>query len=179
MREGSITIKARGLSPEAVIDLEKCSSKKCEIDYFGMPEYSVSSDIKFKQEEFDVSPSKMTIQGLLGLMKNECSALFEQIRPVVTDGTGIEIPGVATLYSFDVTLKHPLAQKLKEAGLAVWFFPPANRALVELAFTGEVRDKAELDKLGAEVGAFLKRAGLLKVEQVSKTEQYFNAYFNR
>ncbi|MBM4347287.1 MAG: hypothetical protein FJ107_04065 [Deltaproteobacteria bacterium] len=179
VREGSITVKARGLSPAVVTDLERCSLKKYEIDYFALPEYSISSDIKFKKEEFDVSPSKMTIQGLLGFMKSKCPALFEQIWPVVKDGTGLEIPGVATMYSFDVTLKHPLARKLKEADLAVWFFPPTNRALVEPPFTGEVRDRAELDKLGAEVEAFLKNAGLLKAEQVSKTEQYFKVYFGK
>jgi hypothetical protein len=61
----------------------------------------------------------------------------------------------------------------------VWFFPPTNKALVELAFTGYVRDKAALDRLYRDFGKFLKEAGLLKTEQVSKTEQYFQAYLGR
>ena len=55
VREGLITAKARAPAPEVLLDLEKCSAKKYEVDYFGQPEYSISSDIKFKQEEFDLS----------------------------------------------------------------------------------------------------------------------------
>jgi hypothetical protein len=33
--------------------------------------------------------------------------------------------------------------------------------------------------LYGDFGKFLKEAGLLKAEQVSKTEQYFQAYFGR
>jgi hypothetical protein len=179
VREGQITTKARALAPEVLLDLEKCSAKKYEVDYFLQPEYSISSDIKFKKEEFDVSPSKWTITDLLSFMGKQCPALLDQLRPVVKDGAGIEIPGVALMYSADVTLKHPLAGKAKEAGLAVWFFPPTNRSLVELSFGGYVRDRAELDSLYAEIGKFLKQAGLLKAEQVSKTEQYFRAYIGR
>jgi hypothetical protein len=179
VREGLITTKARALAPEVLLDLEKCSAKKYEVDYFKQPEYSISSDIKFKKEEFDVSPSKWTIKDLLGFMGKQCPALLDQLRPVVKDGAGIEIPGVAIMYGADVTLKHPLAGKAKGAGLAVWFFPPTNRALVELSFGGYVRDRAELDPLYVEIGKFLKEAGLLKAEQVSKTEQYFRAYIGR
>lgn len=179
VREGQITTKTRALVPEVLLDLEKCSAKKYEVDYFYQPEYSISSDIKFKTEEFDVSPSKWTITDLLGFMGKQCPALLNQLRPVVKDGADIEIPGVALMYSADVTLKHPLAGKARDAGLSVWFFPPTNRALVELSFGGYVRDRAELDPLYAEIGKFLKDAGLLKAEQVSKTEQYFRAYLGR
>jgi hypothetical protein len=179
VREGQITAKARALAPEVLLDLEKCSTKKYEMDYFQQPEYSISSDIKFKKEEFDVSPSRWTIPDLLGFMGKQCPALLEQLRPVVKDGAGIEIPGVAIMYGADVTLKHSLARKAKGAGLAVWFFPPTNRALVELTFGGYIRDRAELDPLYAEIGKFLKEAGLLKAEQVSKTEQYFRTYIGR
>lgn len=179
VREGLITTKARALAPEVLLDLDQCGAKKYEMDYFGQPEYSISSDIKFKKEEFDVSPSKWTIPDLLGFMGKRCPALLDQLRPVVKDGAGIEIPGVALMYSADVTLKHPSAAKAKGAGLAVWFFPPTNKALVELSFGGYVRDRAELDPLYAEIGKFLKETGLLKAEQVSKTEQYFRAYIGR
>jgi len=167
------------LAPEVLLDLEKCSAKKYEMDYFGQPEYSISSDIKFKKEEFDVSPSKWTIPDLLGFMGKQCPALADQLRPVVKNGAGIEIPGVAIMYGADLTLKHPMAKKAKGAGISVWFFPPTNKALVELSFGGYVRDRGELDQAYAEIGKFLKDAGMLKAEQVSKTEQYFNAYFNR
>jgi hypothetical protein len=178
VREGLITTRARALAPEVLLDLEKCSAKKYEVDYFYQPEYSISSDIKFKKEEFDVSPSKWSIPDLLGFMGKQCPGLLAQLRPVVKDGADI-IPGVAVMYSADVTLKHPLAGKAKGAGLAVWFFPPTNKALVELSFGGYVRDRPELDPLYAEIGKFLKDAGILKADQVSKTEQYFQAYIGR
>lgn len=179
VRDGKITAKARATAPTALLDLEKCSEKIYETDYFGKLEYSISSDIKFTKEEFDASPSKWTIPDLLGFMGKKCPALADQLRPVVKDGAGIEILGAATICDADVDLKHPLAKKVKDAGLAVWFFPPTNKALVELAFTGYVRDKATLDKLHADIEKFLKEAGLLKAEQISKTEQYFNAYLGR
>jgi hypothetical protein len=50
VREGLITTKARALAPEVLLDMEKCSAKKYEMDYFGQSEYSISSDIKFKKE---------------------------------------------------------------------------------------------------------------------------------
>lgn len=53
VRDGQITLKARGPSAASVADLAKCDAKKYEIDYFDTPEYSVSSDIKFKKEEFE------------------------------------------------------------------------------------------------------------------------------
>ncbi|MDI7258582.1 MAG: hypothetical protein QME90_01535 [Thermodesulfobacteriota bacterium] len=179
VREGLITTKARALAPEVLLDLEKCSAKKYEMDYFDQPEYSISSDIRFKKEEFDVNPSKWTIPDLLGFMGKQCPALADQLRPVVKDGAGIEIPGVAIMYGADLTLKHPMAKKAKGAGISVWFFPPTNKAIVELAFGGYVRDRGELDQAYAEIGKFLKSGGLLKAEQVSKTEQYFNAYFKQ
>lgn len=179
VREGLITTKARSLAPESLIDLEKCSAKKYEVDYFYNPEYSISSDIKFRKEDFDVSPSRWTIQDLLSFMRKECPALLEQLKPVLKDGAGIQIPGVAIMYGADVTLKHPLAKKAKGAGLAVWFFPPTNRALVELSFGGYVSDRGELDPLYTEIGKFLKDSGLLKAEQISKTEQYFRAYIGK
>jgi hypothetical protein len=179
VRDGKITVKARATAPEVLLDLEKCHEKSYEMDFFDEPEYSISSDLKFTKEEFDASPSKWTIPDLLRFMEKQCPALTEQLRPVVKDGTGIEIPGAANIYGTDVALKHPLAKKVRNAGLAVWFFPPTNKALVELAFTGYVRDKAALDKLYGDFGKFLKEAGLLKAEQVSKTEQYFQAYFGR
>ena len=109
-------------------------------------------------------------------MEKKCSTLFSQIRPHVKEAA-MEIPGVATMYSADIKLKHPLATKAKESGLAVWFFPPTDKTLVEFAFSGYIRDREDLDKLYAEVMASVKQAGLLKAEQVSKTRQYFRAYF--
>jgi hypothetical protein len=179
VREGAITTKARASAPEILLDLGKCSAKKYEMDYFGQPEYSISSDIKFKKEAFDVSPSKWTIPDLLGFMEKKCPSLADQLRPFVKDGAGIEIPGVAIMYGADIILKHPMAKKAKEAGLAVWFFPPTKKSLVELAFTGYVRDRGELEQAYVEIGRSLKAAGLLSAEQVSKTQQYFNAYFGQ
>ena len=74
VREGLITFKARGLSPEVVLDLEKCSTKKYEMDFFGQPEYSVSSDIRFKKEEFDVALPSLTLEKLSAFMDSKCPA---------------------------------------------------------------------------------------------------------
>ena len=176
VRQGQITVRARGMAPEGLVDVGDCGSKKYEMDYFVNPYYSISSDIKFKGEEFATTPPALTVPGLWAFMEKKCPAIFSQIKPYLK-GVAVEIPGVATMYSAGIKLKHPLATKLKEAGLAVWFFPPAGKALVEFAFSGYIRDKEDLDKLYAEVMASVKQAGLLKAEQVSKTRQYFRAYF--
>jgi hypothetical protein len=176
VRQGQITVRSRGATPEILIDVGDCGSKKYEMDYFVKPYYSISSDIKFKPEEFATTPPALTIPGLWEFMEKKCPALFSQIQPYLKDAA-IEIPGVATMYSADIKLNHPLATKLKEAGLTVWFFPPTDQTLVEFAFTGYNRDREDLDKLYAEIMESVKKAGLLNAEQISKTRQYFRAYW--
>ncbi|MCI0474654.1 MAG: hypothetical protein L0Y55_00245, partial [Anaerolineales bacterium] len=177
VRDGRITLKARAASPDVLLDLENCSSKKYEMDYFGTPDYSISSDIKFAAEEFDIKLPALTIPKLWEFIEKKCPAVYKQIQPALKSGANVEIPGVANMYGAEVKLKHATAAKLKEAGLAVWFFPPTDKFLVELAFTGLVKDRADADKMYAEIQSALKNAGLLKVDQSSKTQQYFAAYF--
>jgi hypothetical protein len=176
VRQGQITIKSRAVAPESLIDLEDCGAKKYEMDYFAKPGYSISSDILFKPEEFATTPPAFTVPGLWDFMEKKCPALFGQIQPYLKGAT-VEIPGVATMYSAEIKVKSPSAPKLKEGTLAVWFFPPTDRTLVEFAFTGYNRDREGLDKLYGEVMSAVREAGLYNAEQGSKTRQYFRAYF--
>ena len=179
VRSGQITLKARAASPDFLLDLEKCSTKKYEMDYFGHPEYSISSDITFKAEELDITPASLTVPALWDFIGKKCPPAYKQIQPVLQRAATAEIPGSARMYGAEVKLVHPLANKAKEAGFTTWFFPPTNRFLVELAYTAYVRDRADTDKMYNEVQAALKAAGLLKADQSSKTQQYFKAYFGK
>jgi hypothetical protein len=150
------------------------------MDFFGTPDYSISSDIKFKEDEFDVAPTAWTPPKLWEFVAAKCPALSAQVAPVIAAAPGIEIPGVATMYSADATLTHPAAAELAkdglEAGVSVWFFPPKGKMLVELAFTGSVKHRATADAVHADILAKLGAAGLLAKDQSSKTLQYFSAY---
>lgn len=183
VRKGQITIKARASSPDALLDLQKGTSKKYEMDYFGVPEYSISTDIKFPEDEFDIQPSAWTPAKLWDFIEKKYPAIMKQIQPAVQATPDIEIPGVASMYSADIEIKHPLAQKLKEMdglaewGLAVWFFPPTDSYLVELAYTAKVKAKDVAEQLYFDLIQQLKSAGLYAPNQISKTQQYFAAYF--
>jgi hypothetical protein len=177
VRDGQITVKARASSPTALLDLQGCTSKKYETDQFDRPEYSISSDIKVRRREFNVPDPTSNLAGLWALMESRCPGMWRQVRPVVAGSPGLQIPGVAHMYSADAALKLPGAAGLKEAGVAVWFFPPTAKFLVELSFTGYVKDRLDQEKMCAEIGSRLKAAGLLKADQSSKTRQYFGAYF--
>jgi hypothetical protein len=177
VRDGQITLKARASLPDVLLDLENCSSKKYEMDYFGTPDYSISSDIKFNADEFDIKPPALTTAKLWEFIEKKCPAVWKQIQAPVKSAGNIEIPGIANMYSADAKLKHLSAAKVSAAGVAVWFFPPTDKSLVELAFTGSVKERADVDKMYAELQATLKGGGLLKADQSSKTQQYFAAYF--
>lgn len=178
VREGDITIKARSLSPESVIDIEKCSAKKYEVDFFSAPEYSISSDIKFKPEEYDTTYGNVTPQNLLTFVAQKCPALADLLKPALQN-PDVRIPGAAYMYHFDIKINHALAEKFPEAGFTVWFFPPTAKMLVEIAFTGSVKDRIESDKLHADILQFLKERNLLDPDQSSKTAKYFKAYFGK
>ena len=177
VRDGQITVKARASTPTALLDLQGCTSRKYETDHFDRPEYSISSDIKVPRREFGVPDPTSNLAGLWALIESQCPGMWRQIRPAVAGSPGLEIPGVAHMYSADATLKHPGAARLKETGVAVWFFPPTGRFLVELSFTGYVKDRLDVEKMCAWIGSRLKAAGLLRADQSSKTQQYFEAYF--
>jgi hypothetical protein len=174
VREGQITIKARALGPDKLLDLSDCGAKKYEMDYFGEPNYSISSDIVFKPVEFATVPPALTVEGLWRFMQAKCPALFTQIEPYTA--SALRIPGVATMYTAEIKLRHPAAAKVKEASMAIWFFPPTGRSLVEFAYTGYVKDKADMEALYAHALSVVKAAGLYKQDQSSKTLQYLRAY---
>lgn len=178
VRAKDITLKARGLSADSVVDLKKCDAKKYEIDYFGVPEYSISSDIKIKDKgEFDASLSAITPEKLFRFIESKCPAAFEHLKPIVSKA---KIKGASSQYTFKGKLKkeHPMADVL-EIEFSLWFFPPTNKAVMEMSYEGPVKDKADMDKLQAEIMEFLKKKGLLNSNQYSKAEAYFKAYFGK
>ena len=177
VRDGQVTIKARAFSPALLLDLSSCASKKYEMDYFGAPEYSISSDIKFSSDECDIGLPMSATAPLWDCIKRECPDAWRQIRPAVTSSAGLRIPGVAHMYSAEATLNRANETKLKESSVAVWFFPPTDKFLVELAFTAFAKDRLGADSLYAQVGRTLREAGLLSADPASKTQQYFAAYF--
>ena len=179
VRAGQITIKARAASPTALLDLESCASRKYELDQFGTPEYSISSEVRLNAGEFDIRPPALTPARVWDSIEEKCPGVWKQLRSAVRSSGKMEIPGVAHMYSAQATLKHPTGARVKESGVAVWFLPPTDEFLVELAFTGFVKDRADMDRMYAELGARLRAAGLLRADQSSKTQQYFAAYFGR
>lgn len=179
VREGQITLKARGPSAASVQDLAKCDAKKYEIDYFNIPEYSVSSDIKFKKEEFETRLSGLTQEKLFAFIGNRCAPMLGALKTVAGD-PGAAFPGQTSQYDFKGKIRadHPMAKKVS-VDLSVWFFPPTKTSSIELAFTGQAGDKAALDALKQETVKFLEKQGLLNPSQGSKTEFYFTTYMGR
>jgi hypothetical protein len=179
VHEGIITLKSRGFSPEAVVDLEKCSGKKYEVDFVGLPEYSVSSDVRFRKEELDGSLTSISPETVYAFLEAKCPAAFLTYKPFLNDKPPIRIPGAAIMLDSKAKLIHSLAAKVKDTGLSVWLFPPTNRQLIELAFRGYMRDRAELNKLYGEILDFLNGRDLLNPLKITKTEYYFDVYFGR
>jgi hypothetical protein len=177
VREGSITVKARAAAPADLPDLEACVSRKYEIDRFGAAEYSISSEIRCGADEVDIRSPALTPAAVWAAIEEKCPGVWKQLRPVIRSARELEIPGVAHMYSAPVTLKHPVGARAREASVAVWFFPPTEKFLVELAFTGYVKDRADMERMHGELEARLRTAGLLRTDQTSKTQQYFAAYF--
>ncbi len=176
VKQKKITLKARGKAADAVLDLEKCDKKKYEIDYVEDSVYSISSDIKFKEDDFDVNFVNVTPTKLYAFIEERCPSMYEYIKPI-TENPQVRIPGVARQYEFKASLQkdHPLAGKI-EVEFTIWFLPPTDKTVVELAYSGDAADREELDKLRAETVEFLKSRGLLSPDQMSKTQIYFNTF---
>lgn len=179
LKSKKITVKARGNSADSVEDLKKCSKKKYEIDYYGTAGYSISSDVKFKKEEFDSSFANVTPDKLLTFLESKCPQVYSNVA-FLSGNPNVRIPGAAHTYKFKAALKegNPLADKL-EVDFAIWFFPPTDRTVIELSYSGPAADKAELDKLQAETFELLKSKGLLNPLQISKTNYFFNTFFRK
>lgn len=177
VRQGQITVKARAKSPDSLLDLYDTGIKKYEIDCFGDPEYSISVDLKFTNDQFDTS-GEWTIGGLFDYIEKASPPLYNQLKPLIKEQASLEIPGKALMYGADLALKkdHPLSSAVEPA-ISLWFFPPTGKALMEIEYSGYMRDKAYLDLLYSELTEFLKDVKLLAPEQKSKTSSYFDAYF--
>ncbi len=178
VRKGLITLKARGDRANDVVDLEQCNRKKYEYDLFDKNVYSISSDITFKKDEFDISLKRITLGKLFSFMQQKCPSIYKYLAPIASSPRAV-IPGVTSQYSFKITLNDPrYASKLDFIDFDIWFFPPTGKMVIELSYTGRAKHKKELEELYKITRDFLKRKGLLHPVQISKTEAYFRAYFN-
>lgn len=182
VKKGKLTVKARGATPENIMDLPKCerkkSSKKYELDYFGKPGYSISSSIRFTPEELDIANNKITPSTVASFLEGACAPLYAVVRDVLAD-PAVVIPGTSNQYKFKVKLgqDNPLAANEDfEVDLAIWFFPTTVRTVFELSFTGPASERAELEKLQEKTFAFLKERGMLSENQISKTQTFFNVF---
>lgn len=179
LRPGLFTVKARSTSLNELIDLQACTGQKVkyERDFFEEPGYSISSEYKFKKEEWIADPTKATVQQTMAFMQDKCPSLLKQLEPFLQPMQSLAAPGTAQMYSAEIKLDHPLNATFKESGFSLWMFPGSAYTLGEIAWTGKVKDKSALDQLYQETREKLMSAGLLAQDQSSKTEQYFYAYF--
>ena len=182
VKKGKLTVKARGATPENIMDLPKCerkkSSKKYELDYFGKPGYSISSSIRFVPEDLDIANNKITPVKVAAFLEGACSPLYAVVKDVLAD-PAVVIPGTTNQYKFKVKLgqENPLASNEDfEVDLAIWYFPTTVRTVFELSFTGPASEQAQLEKLQKQTFTFLKERGLLSKNQISKTQTFFNVY---
>ena len=177
LRKGLFTIKARSTNLDELVDLKNCFKPKYEQDYFEDIGYSISVEIRHEKEEWIPDPTKATMAQSMEFLKKKCPPLFEQLEVILKPVSDLTAPGVARMWSAEFKPTHPLAGGLKESGISAWTFPGTDQTLVEVAWTGYMKDRAELDQLYFQVKERLDKAGLLAVDQSSKTERYFHAYY--
>jgi alkylated DNA nucleotide flippase Atl1 len=177
LRPGLVTVKARSTSLASLLDLRKCDAIKYEEDYFEEVGYSISSDLQFKKSDWLAEPTKASVGETLAFIRSKCPDLAAQLDPVFSPIASLKPPGTARMFQAEIKLVTPLAAPIKESGFNAWLFPGATHTLVELAWTGFVKDKPLLDQYYYSVREKLDRAGLLALDQSSKTEQYFFAYY--
>ena len=177
LRKGLFTIKARSTNIDELIDLDICEKPKYERDYFGEIGYSISAEIRYEKDEWLADPTKATMGQSLEFLKKKCPPLHKQLEVLLKPLSSLTAPGVAKMWSADFKPNHPLADGLKESGISAWSFPGTGQTLVEVAWTGYMKDRAQLDMLYYAVKEKLQKADLLAVDQSSKTERYFQAYY--
>jgi hypothetical protein len=176
-RKGLVTIKSRSENIEDLVDLDTCGKPKYELDYFGDVGYTVSAEIRFEKEEWALDPVKASLGQTMDFLRKKCPSLYKQSEMMMKPLGSLSAPGVAKMWSAEFKPTHPLAGGLKESGISAWAFPPTDQTLVEVAWTGYQKDRAELDMLYYAVKEKLEKADLLAADQSSKTERYFQAYF--
>lgn len=179
IRPGLFTIKSRATNMDEMVDLSLCQTAKYELDYFEEIGYSISAELRYaKDKEWLAKPiSATTMAQCMEYMKATCPALYQQLEVILKPLAKMTAPGVAKMWGAEFTPNHPLAPTLKESGISAWTFVGTNQTLVEVAWTGYEKNKAELDLFYRQTREKLDKAGLLAVDQSSKTEQYFQAYY--
>jgi hypothetical protein len=177
LRKGLFTVKARANALEELVDIENCGKPKYEQDYFGEIGYSISAEIRFEKDEWLADPTKATMAQSLDFLKRKCPPLHKQLEVLLKPLGSLSAPGVVKMWSADFKPDHPLAAGLKESGISAWSFTGTDQTLLEVAWTGYMKDRAALDMLYHDVKAKLEKANLLAVDQSSKTERYFQAYY--
>lgn len=180
LRPGQMTVKARSTSLNELLDLQPCTGQKVkyEKDFFEEPGFSITSEYRFKKDEWLADPTRATVKQTMSLMQDKCPDLLKQLEPLLRPIESISAPGTALMYSADIQLDHPLQSRFKESGFSLWLFPDTTQGLAEIAWRGRVKDKVALEQLYLEVRGKLAQAGVLAKDQSSKTEQYFQAYFS-
>ena len=177
LRKGLFTIKARSTNIDELIDLDICEKPKYEQDYFGEVGYTISAEIRYEKDEWLADPTKATMGQSLEFLKKRCPPLHKQLEVILKPLSSLTAPGVAKMWSAEFKPNHPLADGLKESGISAWSFPGTGQTLVEVAWTGYMKDRVQLDMLYYAVKEKLQKADLLAVDQSSKTERYFQAYY--
>ncbi len=180
LRPGQMTVKARSTSLNDLLDLQSCTGQKIkyEKDFFEEPGFSITSEYRFKKDEWLADPTRATVKQTMGFMQEKCPDLLKQLDPLLRPIESISAPGTALMYSADIQLDHPLQAGFKESGFSLWLFSGTTQGLAEIAWTGRVKDKVALEQLYLEVRGKLAQAGVLAKDQSSKTERYFQAYFS-
>ena len=177
LRKGLFTIKARSTNIDDLIDLDICEKPKYEQDYFGEIGYTISAEIRYEKDEWLADPTKATMGQSMEFLKKRCPPLHKQLEVLLKPLASLTAPGVAKMWSVEFKPAHPLAAGLKESGISAWSFPGTGQTLVEVAWTGYMKDRAQLDMLYYAVKEKLQKADLLALDQSSKTERYFQAYY--
>jgi hypothetical protein len=180
VKNGKLTVKSRGNSPEEIADLPKCerkkSSKKYEVDYFGTTGYSISSSIRFSPEELDIANNMISPAKVGAFLEKACAPLYEKVKDVLADPS-VVIPGTSNQYKFKVKLGkgYPLADnKDLEVDLAIWYFPTTSETVFEISFTGPAAERTKLEELQKQTFAFLEKRAMVSPKQNSKTQTFFD-----
>jgi len=160
-----------------MVDLPVCQKAKYELDYFEEIGYSISAEIRHEKDEWIPDVTKATMAQCLEFMQRKCPDLNRQLEVILKPIATLTAPGIARMWSAEFKPNHPLAPTFKESSLSAWSFPGTGQTLVEVAWTGHVKNKPELDQYYRQTREKLAKAGLLALDQSSKTERYFQAFY--
>ena len=177
-KKSKITLKSRSADVADVEDIAKCDDKKYEIDISGTDQnYAVSSDIEYHGiDDAELNVNAITPASVLAYIQDKCPSVSPYLAPIEANPEA-QIPGIVDRYQFEGSLAddtHPLYDDLT-FDFELWAFAP-DQYIVELAFGGDVEDRAALDDLYKDLQAFFEEQGMLNPEQFSKTGFYFEFF---